>query len=158
MSKESRRKGSLSKLNKSPASFSRMTNNMKSNKKNSTLITLNKQRSEQNTISARSASPYQFEKELLRSLKVMRRENFEAKRELKAIYDYKLEKLRENMLIERRENEKTIKSNLKFQKHATNVHKKRADTYKNTADELIVIADNQRRQNEEILEVMANRR
>ena len=44
----------------------------------------------------------------------MRRENFEAKRELKALYDYKLEKLRENMLKERRENEKTIKSNLKF--------------------------------------------
>lgn len=44
----------------------------------------------------------------------MRRENFTTKRELKALYDHKLEKLRDRMLQERIDHEKVIKDRLKF--------------------------------------------
>lgn len=115
MSKESRSK-KLSTKNLSPGSFSRITNRLKtSNKRSSVRRELNRHRSEARSISAKSnENAYHFEKELIRSLKGMRRENSTTKRELKALYDHKLEKLRDRMLQERIDNEKLIKDRLKF--------------------------------------------
>lgn len=76
---------------------------------------MNRHRSEAKSISARSTeNAFHLEKELIRSLKGMRRENFTTKRELKALYDHKLEKLRDRMLQERIDHEKVIKDRLKF--------------------------------------------
>ena len=74
----------------------------------------------------------------------MRRENFNAKRDLKALYCHKLDKLKATMLEERQKSENAIKDQLKFQKHAAEVHKRRADTYRQTADELAMLATTER--------------
>lgn len=45
-----------------------------------------------------SKGTFKLEKDLLRSLNGMRKENFEAKRDLKALYDHKIDKLRDDLL------------------------------------------------------------
>ena len=55
-----------------------------------------------------------FEKDVLRSLRVMRKDNFEAKKNLKSLYNHKIDKLKEEMLEDRLNNEKMIKEKLKF--------------------------------------------
>ena len=45
-----------------------------------------------------SKGTFKLEKDLLRSLNGMRRENFEAKRDLKALYDHKIDKLRDDLI------------------------------------------------------------
>lgn len=61
-------------------------------------------------MTARSTpNKFQLEKDLLRSLKGFRKENFEAKRELKALYDHKLDRLRNNLGEEKRQSENLFK-------------------------------------------------
>ena len=64
----------------------------------------------------------------------MRRDNYKAKQELKGIYNYKLEKLKTEMLEQKQQGEDAIKKQLKFQQRVAQVHRQRAENYKSAAD------------------------
>ena len=76
----------------------------------------------------------QLEQELFKSLRNMQRDNLAAKKDLKALYDHKISKIKDELTQEMKQSEAALREQLKFQKHSAGIHKRRADNYKTTAD------------------------